>query len=265
MNVLQVPLSVADVALENKIPMQKKTWSTNWFRRNGLLQKYVVAFVGLAVLVLAMNSAFETWFAYRETVSLAIQAQSERATATARRIERSMNEIERQISWATRASTTTMEQRRADYQLLLQQVPAIDRLIQLDSNGKEILRVSRQEAVVNGGTDYSLDRRFTSTQSQPVWFSPVYFDGLDPYLTIAMLHAGRQAGSTVAELNLSFLAAYVDKSQVSNNNYAYVVGPVGRLIAHTDPSRALGADFRSSQVAADRHAGRERRQHRAGP
>src|SRR5437879_788594 len=99
----------------------------SWFRRRSLFGKYVTSFIGLVVLVLAVNGGLETWFMYRETTRLVADAQSEKAEATARRIEQFVAEIERQISWATRASATTVEQRRMDYALLLQQVPAIDR------------------------------------------------------------------------------------------------------------------------------------------
>ena len=74
---------------------------------------------------------------------LLAKAQSEKAETTARRIEQFVADIERQISWATRASATTIEQRRTDYALLLQQVPAVERVIQLDGAGKEQLRLTR--------------------------------------------------------------------------------------------------------------------------
>ncbi len=104
----------------------KEAVQRSWFHRRSLFGKYVVSFVGLVVLVLVVNGGLETWFIYRETTQLSAKAQSERAEATARRIEQFVSEIERQISWATRASATTVEQRRSDYALLLQQVPAIE-------------------------------------------------------------------------------------------------------------------------------------------
>ena len=52
---------------------------------------------------------------YRETTQLVVKSEGEKAEATARRVEQFLAETERQISWATRASTTTIEQRRADY------------------------------------------------------------------------------------------------------------------------------------------------------
>ena len=180
----------------------------SWWK--GLFGKYVLSFVGLILLLLVVNGGLDAWFMYRETTQLLEKTLSEKAEATARRIEQFVSEIERQISWATRASADTIEQRRSDYALLIQQVPAIDRVIQLDGAGKEVLRLTRSELVVASGIDYSGDPRFTKAQSQSVWLSPVYFDGLDPYLTIAMRHSGRNAGSTVAEINLKFLSDFIE-------------------------------------------------------
>ena len=77
-----------------------------WFLRGGLFAKYVFALVGLVVFVLAINGAMETWIGYRGTKSSLTDAMHEKAEATAKRIEQSMAEMERQISWVTRASAT---------------------------------------------------------------------------------------------------------------------------------------------------------------
>ena len=58
------------------------------------------------VFVLAVNGAMETWISYRGTRVALVDAMGEKAEATARRIEQSISELERQISWVTRASAT---------------------------------------------------------------------------------------------------------------------------------------------------------------
>src|SRR6266702_1653006 len=103
-----------------------------WFLREGLFAKYVVSLVGLVVFVLAVNGAIETWISYRGTKVTLVDAMGEKAEATARRIEQSVSELERQISWVTRASSTTLEQRRADYAQLLNQVPAVNQIFWLN-------------------------------------------------------------------------------------------------------------------------------------
>ena len=214
------------------------------FRRRGIFSKFVVSFVGLVVLVLIINGGLETWFMYRETTQILAKAQSEKATTTANRIDQFLSDIERQISWATRASSTTIEQRRSDYAQLLQQVPAIDSLIYLDGAGKEQLRLTRGQFVIASGVDYSDDPKFKETQEKPVWLSPVHFDGFDPFIAIAMAHSGRKAGSTVAEINLKFLSDFIDQGQTGTDTDAFVLGPEGRLLAHSDIGPGhLGADL----------------------
>src|SRR6266851_3467968 len=120
-----------------------------WFLREGLFAKYVMSLVGLVVFVLAVNGATETWISYRATKTTLIDAMSEKAEATARRIEQSISELERQISWVTRASAktysgaVTLEDHHADYVQLLNQVPAVSQLTLLDQNGRGQLRLSR--------------------------------------------------------------------------------------------------------------------------
>jgi len=219
--------------------------------RRGYFGKFVLSFVGLVVLVLVVNGALETWFMYRETTQIVVKSGSEKAEAIARRVEQFVTEMERQISWATRASTTTIEQRRADYELLLQQVPAIDRTIYLDSAGREQVRLTRREFVTGSNLDYSGDPRFRELQGRAAWRSPVYFSGRDPFMAIAVAHSGTGAGSTVAEVNLKFLADYLDRGQVGSDSEAYIIERSGRLLAHSESDRNLGTNYANlPQVAA---------------
>jgi signal transduction histidine kinase len=230
--------------IEPKLSQQDSAPHKGLFRRRGIFSKFVVSFVGLVVLVLIINGGLETWFMYRETTQILAKAQSEKATTTANRIDQFLSDIERQISWATRASSTTVEQRRSDYAQLLQQVPAIDSLIYLDGAGKEQLRLTRGQFVIASGVDYSDDPKFKETQEKPVWLSPVHFDGFDPFIAIAMAHSGRKAGSTVAEINLKFLSDFIDQGQTGTDTDAFVLGPEGRLLAHSDIGPGhLGADL----------------------
>ena len=77
------------------------------FLREGLFAKYVVALVGLVVFVLAVNGAIEIWITYRGIKSSLNDGMSEKAEATAKRIQQSLSDLERQISWVTRASSDT--------------------------------------------------------------------------------------------------------------------------------------------------------------
>jgi len=204
----------------------------------GLFGKYVAYFVGFAVFILIVNISLETWFTYREATGAVVRLEWEKADAAALRIDHMFAEIERQIAWTTRASAD-LNQRRADYVLLLQQVPAIDEVMQIDGNGHELLRVTRFATEAIAGTDYSNDPRFTQALAKRVWIGPIYFrNDVDPYITIAIAHSGLYAGVTAAEIDLRFLRDVVGGIQVGETGYAYVVGPQGQLLAQSDQLKA---------------------------
>ncbi|HWM28169.1 MAG TPA: cache domain-containing protein, partial [Woeseiaceae bacterium] len=231
--------------------MSEATSRFDWLRPRGYFAKFVLSFIGLVVFVLLVNGGLETWFMYRETTQLVVKSEGEKAEATARRVEQFLSETERQISWATRASTTTVEQRNQDYQLLLQQVPAIERAIYLDSGGREQVRLTRQTFVAGSNLDYSGDPRFKEAQGKSVWWSQVYFNGREPFMAVSAAHSGRNAGSTVAEISLKFLSDYIERTQIGQDTEAFVVDRLGRLLAHSDSNEALGSNYSSlPQVAS---------------
>ncbi|MBR1123910.1 HAMP domain-containing protein [Bradyrhizobium lablabi] len=228
-----------------------------WFLRGGLFAKYVFALVGLVVFVLAVNGAIETWIGYSGTKTSLTDAMGEKAEATAKRIDQSMAELERQISWVTRASSTksndadTLAQRRADYSQLLNQVPAVNQLSFISGQGREQLRLSRLTVNYGSNVDFSRDVRFTETLARGTSFSPAYFRDQHPYISIALSHSGYNAGVTVAEIDLRFLSDYLSDAQVGRSAFAYVVDPRGQVLASSTKGPDIGKELASlPQVAA---------------
>ena len=222
-----------------------------WRLREGLFAKYVISLVGLVVFVLAVNGALETWISYRATKTTLTDAMSEKAEATARRIEQSISDLERQISWVTRASSDTLEKHHADYVQLLNQVPAVNQLSWIDGNGREQLRLSRTQITVGSGADFSRDMRYSETVSRGVSFAPAYFRGSQPYMSIAVSHSGFNAGITLAEIDLRFLSDFLGDAQVGRVAFAYVVDPKGQVLASSAKGPELGKDLAAlPQVAA---------------
>jgi class 3 adenylate cyclase/HAMP domain-containing protein len=222
-----------------------------WFLRGGLFAKYVVSLVGLVVFVLAVNGAMETWISYRATRTTLTDAMSEKADATARRIEQSISELERQISWVTRASVVTIEQRRADYAQLLNQVPAVSQIFWLNGNGREQLRLTRATVSYSSGADFSRDIRFTETVARGVSFAPAYFKEQHPFMSISVAHSGFNAGATVAEVDLGFLTDFLGDAQVGKVAYAYVVDQRGQVLASSARGPEVAKDLsKLPQVAA---------------
>jgi class 3 adenylate cyclase/HAMP domain-containing protein len=215
-----------------------------WFLRGGLFAKYVIALVGLVVFVLAVNGAVETWISYRATKTTLTDAMGEKAEATARRIEQSISELERQIGWVTRASATakdnptrTLENHYADYVQLLNQVPAINQLSLLDGQGREQLRLSRTTIVRGSGVDLSRDVQMTETFARGVSYAPAFFRGIRPFMSIAVSHSGAD-DVTLAEIDLRLLSDFFGDAQVGKVGFAYLIDLKGQVLA----SSAKGPD-----------------------
>ncbi len=233
------------IGVEHKI----RFWRQGW--RQGLFAKYVLALVGLVVFVLAVNGAMETWISYRATRTTLTGAMSEKSEATAKRIEQSIADLERQVSWVTRAYAVTLEQHRADYAQLLNGVPAVRQLSWISSQGRELLRLSRTTVTVSGGADYSRDLRFTETQTKGVNYAPAEFRASEPTMSISVSHSGFNAGITVADIDLGFLSEFLGDAEVGKATFAYVVDSRGRVLASSARGPEIGKDLSAlPQVAA---------------
>jgi len=220
-------------------------------RRWGLFAKYVLALVGLVVFVLAVNGALETWISYRGTKAALTDAMAEKAEATARRIEQSISELERQISWVTRASAVRLEHHRADYAQLLNQVPAVSALSLLGGDGHELLRLTRGAVAVNSGEDFSRDIRFTDGIARGVAFAPASFRDGRPLMSISLAHSGFKADVTVAEIDLRFLADFLGDAEIGKVATAYLTDPRGQVLASSAKGPEVGKDVSAlPQVAA---------------
>src|SRR3954463_10927861 len=132
--------------------------------RSRLFTKYVALFVAVVGVALLSNGIFEVFFYYREHKSSLIRIQHEQAEAAAAKISQFIKEIESQLGWTTQLPWSAgspderrkaLEDRRFDALRLLRQVPAITELAQIDSTGKERLRVSRLAVGgVGGGGEF---------------------------------------------------------------------------------------------------------------
>jgi len=229
--------------------------------RTRLFTKYVALFVAVVAIALLANGLFEVFFYYREHRASLIRVQHEQAEAAAAKMGQFVTEIESQLGWTTQLpwSAVSIEQRRFDALRLLRQVPAITELAQVDSTGKERLRVSRLAMdAIDSGIDLSGDPKFTEAVAHKVYYGPVYFRReSEPYMTLALAGARKDAGVSIAEVNLKLIWDVVSRIKVGEHGHAYVVGPEGRLIAHPDISLVLRNTDMSglAQVRAAQAAG----------
>ena len=211
--------------------------------RNRLFTKYVALFVAVVAVALLSNGIFEVFFYYREHKAALIRIQHEQAEAAAAKIGQFIKEIESQLGWTTQLpwSAKSIEDRRFDALRLLKQVPAITELAQVDSTGIERLRVSRLAMdSVSGATDLSKDPKFTEAVANKVYYGPVYFRReSEPYMTLSLAGTRKEAGVSIAEVNLKLIRDVVSQIKVGARGQAYVVDAEGRLIAHPDISLVL--------------------------
>jgi GAF domain-containing protein/HAMP domain-containing protein len=211
--------------------------------RSRLFIKYVALFVAVVGVALLTNGIFEVFFYYREHKASLIRIQHEQAEAAAAKIGQFIKEIESQLGWTTQLpwSASALENRRFDAERLLKQVPAITELAQVDSTGKERLRVSRLAMnVLDSGLDLSKDPKFTEAVARKVYYGPVYFRReSEPYMTLSLAGTRKDAGVSIAEVNLKLIWDVVSQIKVGERGHAYVVGAQGRLIAHPDISLVL--------------------------
>ena len=88
--------------------------------------------------------------------------------------------------------------------------------------------------------DYSKDPKFTEAVAHKVYYGPVYFRReSEPYMTLSLAGTRRDAGVSVAEVNLKLIWDVVSQIKVGEHGHAYVVDSQGRLIAHPDISLVL--------------------------
>jgi two-component system, NtrC family, sensor kinase len=213
------------------------------FRYRGRLRpKFVLVFTTVVCVALISTAAFEVLFSFQDRRAALIRIQHEQAEAAAGEIAEFMKNIEDQLAWTTHAPWTTAapDQQGLDlWRMMLRQVPAITDLSLIDASGHETLRVSRLSLdEIGSRIDYSKDPKFFEASPNRPYRSAVYFrGGSEPYMTISV--RARNAGVSVAEVNLKFIWDVVSRIKVGENGRAYVVDGRGRLIAHPDISLVL--------------------------
>jgi two-component system, NtrC family, sensor kinase len=201
-----------------------------------------ITFLGGAVTAFPI-----TWLAARALQNDRIRALQVRALRlqaenAASMIEQFFKGIEAQLGWTVQVPwpANTVQQRRIDAWRLLRQVSAISELEQIDPSGLVQLRVPRNEPEeVGSGMDVSQHPKFRQPLLHTTYYGPVYFrHNSEPYTTLALAGA-RDAGVSVAEVNLTFMWDVVSMIKVGGHGLAYVVDAEGRLIAHPDISMVL--------------------------
>src|SRR5579864_1200331 len=95
--------------------------------RGGLFRKYVVMFVAIVILALAINGVSDIWFSYHEQQNLLFRIQREQARSAADKIGQFLNEITEGLVWETQVSLSdsTLDEWKFDAVRVMRQVPSL--------------------------------------------------------------------------------------------------------------------------------------------
>ncbi len=208
-----------------------------------LFRKYVMLFLAVVCVALVSHGVFEFYFLLRDYKTLLAVIQRSVAETAAGKIKQFVHEIESQVGWTTQLpwAVSSLDEWRFDAARLFRQVPAITEFIKLDMSGREQLRVSRiAPDVIGSQIDFSKDPKFVEALANKVHYGRVHFRrDSEPHMTVAMAGSGRDAGVSIAEINLKFIWDVVSDIKARDHRTAYVVDSLGRLIAHPDLSLVL--------------------------
>lgn len=200
------------------------------FRSRGLFGKYALAIASLVIVLLAVNGTVEAWIIYRTAMTNVTNAQRQLVEMAARRTESFLVEVERQVSWVTRASAISMQDHRTDYQLLISRVPAVISVTFVDADKRAKLKVARVGVTSDTNDDLSRDPAVLGALDDGTWLGATT-TGERSELLIAMSHAGADAGVTIVHLDLSELSTLVTELPLLGDNNLYVLDAKSTIVA----------------------------------
>jgi len=207
--------------------------------------RYAALVAALLSVALIVSGALETWVSHRDGRAALESLQREKAQAAATAVSRFVEDVLRNLDWATLATPPIaageLAERRLDFVKLLRLEPAITTATLVDPRGREQLRVSRIVTDrIASGIDQSSQAGFAAARTGRVDFGTVHFVAqTEPYLTIAAPSAARDGSVVIADVNLKFVNDVVSKIKVGATGYAYVVDARGRLVSHPEMSLVL--------------------------
>ena len=193
--------------------------------------------------LLAISSAIDISWSYRDQETLVARIQRAHADAAAARIADFVRGIEAQLSWMTHRAWNggSSKSRQLEALRLLRQVPPITELTLIDDRGREQVKVGRlTKDEMGSGIDRSQDAFYLAALERKIHYGDVRFrNGSEPHLTIALAGERRAAEVVMAEVDLKFVWDVVNEIRTGSRGVAFVVDARGRLIAHPDMSQVL--------------------------
>jgi len=226
--------------------MQNKLKKTKMFR--SLTTTLVFAFLALIVVIILISSCLNIYFRL-QTQEKVIDGQQQliaqkAADAVSNYILQKFSELESGVRLGD-LGITSQEEEESAMKKLIGLESAFRRLILLNAQGEETVKVSRLSSFASDQSTETLDDPFfLETSKEQRYISSIYVDNVtsEPLVLIAVPIKDvfdDFKGVLVAELNLKFMWDLVDSIKVGDTGVAYVVDMEGDLIAFGDTSRVL--------------------------
>jgi adenylate cyclase len=214
--------------------------------RSLFLKYFVALFLAVVVPLLAAGIS-NAWFGYRDQRTMLSALLKVEAASASGKIQSFLAGIRNQLGWTVQQPWTagTEEQHRLDALRVLRQTPAVVSITLVDGAGIERLYVSRVELnKAAGQRDLSADPGVLAARERQIWYGPVaFYNGSEPFMTLAVGGNRQAVGIAIAELNLKLIWNLISAIRVGHTGHAFVLDQPGRLIAHPDISKVLrGAD-----------------------
>lgn len=213
-------------------------------RRTGLLPKYAMSFMVLVGGAVMVAGLIDLGVGYRASYEAHASVQRAEVRAAAVRIATFLDGIRAQLQdvsglpWSS--GLMGLQERREEYQRLIKLVPAIAELRAVDARGIERLRASRQDLdEVEPRRRSGANELLVLARERGSHYSATYFQGLEPYITLAVRDRDPEGPVTLAQLNLRAVGEVVGQIHVGRTGRVYVVDSADNLVAHPNANLVL--------------------------
>jgi methyl-accepting chemotaxis protein len=212
--------------------------------------RLTLIFASLAIGPLLLVGTLLGWQSYQVQREQAIELQQEVAQWASVQAVAFLDELESELH-VTAQVQDLMQMDRARQQVVLSRLQshkdAFEELALVDSEGQELARVSQKAMITEAELrDLSQTGQYLiPMESGETYYGLVRFDEEtgEPFMTIAVsipnVRTGGAAGVLVAEVRFKAIWNLIAAVDVGESGSAYIVGRLGDVIAHRNPSIVL--------------------------
>jgi len=218
--------------------------------RSSIQIRLALAFIGLAVVPLLVVGLIQDWQSSAMHSQEALKLQHEIAQRAATEASAFIKELENELYVTTQTQdllSLDSDRQQMALSKLQSYKDVFEELALLDSEGRELARVSRREAVTAAdlGERSQADEFLIPMTSGETYYGLVAFnvETGEPFMTMAVpimdARSGLPKGVLVADVRLKAIWDLIASIRVGETGSTYIVGREGRLIAHRNPSVVL--------------------------